>query len=155
MIESIFLLEKEGIREILTSMKIVQKLDYAVRVMVQLAIRYDHTTLTQLDELAESEHVSIPFLAQILNELRKAGLVESRRGKNGGYILKSSPDAITLHDVIVVIEGNILEHHPQPGESSTAVSGAWTKLNDVLEKETKATTLASLATDAKTPMFFI
>lgn len=145
----------ECFREILIFMKIVQKLDYAARVMVQLAIRYDHTTLSQLDDLAESEKISVPFLAQILNELRRAGLIESRRGKNGGYILERTPDTITLYDIIAAIEGDILEHQPQPGESSTAVSGAWSKLNDALGMEAKQITLASLAADARSPMFFI
>lgn len=136
-------------------MKIVQKLDYAVRVMVQLAMRYDPTTLSQLDELAKSEKISIPFLAQILNELRRAGLVLSKRGKMGGYILERSPEGISLYDVIRAIEGDILEHQAQSGESSIAVNGAWSKLNDVLVREAKDISLASLAADTQTPMFFI
>ena len=53
--------------------------------MAQLAKRHDGRTVTRLDELAQREAVSANFLVQILNDLRRAGLVESRRGKSGAH----------------------------------------------------------------------
>ena len=77
-------------------MKISQKLEYACRAMAQLAKHHDGRTLTQLEDVAQREEVSGNFLVQILNDLRRAGLVESRRGRAGGYLLAKSAEAITL-----------------------------------------------------------
>lgn len=137
-------------------MKIPQKLDYAVRVMVQLARRYEHSELSQMDELAESEAISVHFLAQILNELRKSSLVESRRGKNGGYILSRPPSSISLLNVIHAMDGTLLSHDTtQVGQSSRSVSAAWEKLNEVAEREAGCMTLESLIHDSRLPMFYI
>ena len=68
-------------------MKISQKLEYACRALAQLAKHHDGRTLTRLEDLAQREAVSGNFLVQILNDLRRAGLIESRRGKAGGYLL--------------------------------------------------------------------
>ena len=71
-------------------MKISQKLEYACRALAQLAKHHDGRTLTRLEDLAQREAVSGNFLVQILNDLRRAGLIESRRGKAGGYLLGRS-----------------------------------------------------------------
>ena len=137
-------------------MKFPQKLDFAVRVMVQLARRYEQPELSQIDVLGESEAISVHFLAQILNELRKCGLVESRRGKNGGYILAHTPSSISLLDVIHAMDGTLLAHDTaQSGESSRSVSAAWEKLNAAAEREAGNITLENLVHDSRLPMFYI
>ncbi|MEG2809672.1 MAG: Rrf2 family transcriptional regulator [Akkermansia sp.] len=137
-------------------MKIVQKLDYAVRVMIQLALRYDHSTLSQLDDLAETEAVSVHFLAQILNELRRSNLVVSKRGKNGGYQLAREPGTITLYDIIVVMEGELLDHDKtNTGASGEVAANAWSRLNNVLSIEAQKMTLETLSGKTQAPMFFI
>ncbi|MEG2327750.1 MAG: Rrf2 family transcriptional regulator, partial [Akkermansia sp.] len=136
-------------------MKIVQKLDYAVRVMIQLALRYDHSTLSQLDDLAETEAVSVHFLAQILNELRRSNLVVSKRGKNGGYQLAREPETITLYDIIAVMEGELLDHDKtNTGASGEVAANAWSRLNNVLSIEAQKMTLETLSGKTQTPMFF-
>ncbi|MEG0025024.1 MAG: Rrf2 family transcriptional regulator [Akkermansia sp.] len=137
-------------------MKIVQKLDYAVRVMIQLALRYDHSTLSQLDDLAETEAVSVHFLAQILNELRRSNLVVSKRGKNGGYQLAREPGTITLYDIIAVMEGELLDHDKtNTGASGEVAANAWSRLNNVLSIEAQKMTLETLSGKTQAPMFFI
>ncbi|MEG0723494.1 MAG: Rrf2 family transcriptional regulator [Akkermansia sp.] len=137
-------------------MKIVQKLDYAVRVMIQLALRYDHSTLSQLDDLAETEAVSVHFLAQILNELRRSNLVVSKRGKNGGYQLAREPETITLYDIIAVMEGELLDHDKtNTGASGEVAANAWSRLNNVLSIEAQKMTLETLSGKTQAPMFFI
>ncbi len=65
-------------------MRVSQKLEYACRAMAQLAKQADGKTITRLDEIAQREAVSSNFLVQILNDLRRSGLVTSKRGKFGG-----------------------------------------------------------------------
>lgn len=138
-------------------MKIPQKLDYALRAMVQLALRHDQSILSRMDELAEAEAIPNQFLAQILSELRKAGLIESRRGKKGGYVLGRPPATITLYDIIVAIEGGeFLQHDAtQKGSSAYVVRNVWITINDMLKRETQKKTLQQLADKTQTPMFFI
>ncbi|MEG2248708.1 MAG: Rrf2 family transcriptional regulator [Akkermansia sp.] len=134
----------------------MQKLDYAVRVMIQLALRYDHSTLSQLDDLAETEAVSVHFLAQILNELRRSNLVVSKRGKNGGYQLAREPGTITLYDIIAVMEGELLDHDKtNTGASGEVAANAWSRLNNVLSIEAQKMTLETLSGKTQAPMFFI
>ena len=90
-------------------MKISQKLEYACRAMSQLAKYHDGRTLTRLEDLAQREAVSANFLVQILNDLRRAGLIESRRGKAGGYLLGRNANLITLRQVVEAVDPALLQ----------------------------------------------
>ena len=68
-------------------MKLTVKLDYACRAMTQLAKRYECGLASSIDQVAEAEEIQAKYLAQILSDLRQGRLVESRRGKQGGYLL--------------------------------------------------------------------
>ena len=65
-------------------MKLSHKLEYACRVLAQLARTHGQEKLAHIDELAEAEKIPANYLVQILNELRNAGLIISKRGKQGG-----------------------------------------------------------------------
>ena len=82
-------------------MKISLKVDYACRVMAELARSHGSGGLAQIEQLAEAEAVPPSFLAQILLKLRDSGLITSRRGNQGGYTLARSPDEISLYDILV------------------------------------------------------
>ncbi|MFT7173236.1 MAG: Rrf2 family cysteine metabolism transcriptional repressor, partial [Paracoccaceae bacterium] len=64
--------------------------------MVHLARKYDGQSVIRADDIAESEAIPPSFLAQILHELKRTGLVTSRRGKTGGWRLARSPAEISL-----------------------------------------------------------
>ena len=81
-------------------MKLTVKLDYACRAMTQLAKRYECGLVCSIDQVAEAEEIPAKYLAQILSDLRQGGLVESRRGKQGGYLLSKEPKEISLLDVV-------------------------------------------------------
>lgn len=137
-------------------MKIAKKLDYACRVLLQLARRYDTGSLSQLEELAQCEDVSANFLAQILTDFRRSGIVESRRGKEGGYLLARPPATITLYEIIVLIEGKLLEYSKtDKGCSAALTCMAWNKLESVLLKESQSLTLDKLLEQESSPMYFI
>ena len=76
--------------------------------MAELARLHGSGTLAQIDHLAQTEEVPANFLAQILGKLRDHGLITSRRGNQGGYILARSPDEISLHDILIAVEGQCL-----------------------------------------------
>jgi len=126
-------------------MRIPQKLEYACRALVQLA--QNPGEVSQVHDLAEKEAISSSYLLQILNELRHAGLVESRRGKNGGYLLARSPDLISLKDIVVAIEGSVLETGlEEEGASAGGVARAWQSVSTDLEKSLDLWTLERMST---------
>ncbi|QJE95084.1 RrF2 family transcriptional regulator [Luteolibacter luteus] len=137
-------------------MRISQKLDYACRAMAQLAKRHDGRTITRLDELAQREAVSANFLVQILNDLRRAGLVESRRGKSGGYLLARKPDTIHLKEIVEAVEPSLLSFSTHTeGESGATVRAAWEKIAQELRDQLERVTLPQLAEKTEAPMFYI
>jgi Rrf2 family transcriptional regulator, cysteine metabolism repressor len=85
-------------------MKLSLRGEYALRALLVLGLNYNASVV---GILAISRHQNIPkrFLEQILNDLKAAGIVESKRGVAGGYRLRRSPDRITLAEVIRHIEG--------------------------------------------------
>ena len=89
-------------------MKLSVKVDYACRVLAQLARHHGEERLAHIEELAKLEAVPANYLVQILSELRNVGLITSRRGKQGGYALARPPDRITLYDIVKLIEGDHL-----------------------------------------------
>ena len=137
-------------------MKISQKLEYACRALVQLAKSYDGKTLTRLDDLAQREAVSANFLVQILNDLRRAGIIDSRRGASGGYILSRTADNITMRQIVEAVEPSQLQNTAlDQGESGTAVRRAWQAVSVKLAGDLDAVTLDSLASPPSDPMFYI
>lgn len=137
-------------------MKISAKLDYACRVLAELARLHGTSELAKIDRLAEVEHVPPNFLAQILSELRNAGLITSRRGIDGGYALARPPDQISLYDVINVIEGDILGFSSTPeGRSGRRIRQVWSEVRDAFVAKAKAYTLDMLRSKSPEEMYYI
>jgi len=137
-------------------MKISQKLEYACRAMAQLARCHDGRTLTRLEDLAQREAVSGNFLVQILNDLRRAGLVDSRRGKAGGYLLGRSASQITLRQVVEAVDPAVLQCSvTREGDSGHAVRHAWEQISTSLQQSLDQVTVESLASHPGAAMFYI
>jgi Rrf2 family protein len=137
-------------------MKISQKLEYACRAMAQLAKYHDGRTLTRLEDLAQREAVSGNFLVQILNDLRRAGLIESRRGKAGGYLLGRAADKISLRQVVEAVDPTLLQlSTTSEGESGQGVRRAWQQVSSSLLLSLDGITVESLASKQSDPMFYI
>jgi len=85
-------------------MKITKKGEYAMRALVDLALNYKKGK-RQIQEIVREEAIPMKFLEQILVILKNAGFVQSKRGIGGGYFLSKSPDAISLGEVIRLIDG--------------------------------------------------
>jgi Rrf2 family transcriptional regulator, cysteine metabolism repressor len=82
------------------------KAEYGVRVMVELARRAGDDPIP-LTEIAEHDGLPLAYLEHLVARLRKAGLVDSRRGSRGGYMLARSPAEITMAEVVEALEGSI------------------------------------------------
>lgn len=85
-------------------MNLSQKCQYAVRAVLELAKQYGQGPVV-ISQIAASQAIPQRFLENILNELRPTGLIESRRGIQGGYLLAKDPAAITVGEVIRLVEG--------------------------------------------------
>lgn len=124
--------------------------------MTQLAKYHDGRTLTRLEDLAQREAVSANFLVQILNDLRRAGLIESRRGKAGGYLLARNADQITLRQVVDAVDPSLLQCSvTREGDSGQAVRRAWEQVSTGLQHSLGEITVESLASKQGAPMFYI
>lgn len=127
-------------------MKVSQKLENACRVLVQLAKGYDGHRVVRVEDLARKEGLSANFLLQILNDLRRAGLVASRRGKLGGYILARPSGEITLRDIVEAVDGAPLEVElNSTGEAAASVARIWKDVATRFEAMLSGITLAEMA----------
>ena len=82
--------------------------EYGVRVMVELARRSaDERGCVSLSEIADGDGLPLAYLEHLAARLRKAGLVESRRGAHGGYLLARPAEEITMAEVVEALEGAI------------------------------------------------
>jgi Rrf2 family protein len=82
------------------------KAEYGVRVMVELARRSDGEPVP-LAEIASGDGMPLAYLEHLVARLRKAGLVDSRRGSRGGYMLARPAVQITMAEVVEALEGSI------------------------------------------------
>lgn len=89
-------------------MKISAKGEYATLAVLELALQYQKRRPVQIHEIAEKYSLPQKFLVQILIQLKRSGLVHSRRGAEGGYLLARPPQQISLGEVIRAIEGPLI-----------------------------------------------
>jgi Rrf2 family transcriptional regulator, cysteine metabolism repressor len=86
-------------------MKVGSRGDYGLRALVYLASVADRKEPVQIHAIAERQQIPEDYLRQLLVHLRLAGLVKSVRGPHGGYLLAKPPTAISMGEVIEVLEG--------------------------------------------------
>lgn len=137
-------------------MKISVKVDYACRVLAEMARLHGTGALAQMEQLAAAEAVPPNFLAQILGELRDAGLVTSKRGSQGGYALARPPEQITLYDILTAIDGELLGFSGNfEGRTGRRMKQVWTDLRAALDQKTRDITLDTLVTRSGSAMYHI
>src|SRR6056297_2231639 len=127
-------------------MRLPLKTEYACQVLAQLARTYSKDDVRQVEDLAQAEGLSPNYSVQILTTLRQAGLVVSRRGKNGGYLLARHPDDITLAEIAAAMEGEqLIESSPgNDGMSASTVHGAWLQVNEAMLSACREISLSEL-----------
>ena len=123
---------------------------YGIRALIDLA---EHTdSPCALCEIAERNNISIKYLEQIFSVLKKAGIIKSIKGPQGGYLLAKRPESITVADVIYALDGSYLledERSVVSGADEKGISTAIQKLlidqmNDQTDKLLKQLTLKTL-----------
>jgi Rrf2 family protein len=136
--------------------KISVKVDYACRVLIEMARLHGTGQLAQIEQLAKAEAVPSNFLAQILGELRNAGLITSKRGIFGGYLLARPPDQISLYDIVKVIDGEMLEFSGNhAGRSGRKLKQVWGTIRATLDATARSYTLDTLASKDTGEMYHI
>src|SRR5947209_10723308 len=132
------------------------KAEYACIAMLELAVSYADSQPVRLKAIAEGHHIPQRFLVQILLQLKGSGLVVSARGAAGGYLLSRSPKAITLADVL-----NVIDRHDRPtpdrprsaggppSPMADALRGVWKEIQAAQRRILEGTTLADLAQKAR------
>ncbi len=137
-------------------MKLSVKVDYACRVLAQLARSYGSDELAHIEDLAKAEAVPANYLVQILSELRNGGLILSKRGKQGGYALARPPEEVTLYDIVRLIEGDVLELNASgEGQSGARVDAVWREVRETLETKCRECTLDRMAHRGNEEMYYI
>jgi Rrf2 family protein len=81
--------------------------DYASRALLSLALRDNYSEPTSVRDLAERTGLPQPYLEQILLSLKGVGLVRSKRGVGGGYVLARPAESITLAEIVAAVDGPI------------------------------------------------
>ncbi len=89
-------------------MAITQKSRYALRATLELAVRFGQGPIS-IGEIAKAQSIPARFLEAILAQMKRAGLVESRRGNEGGYVLARPPARISVGDVLRVVQGTLAD----------------------------------------------
>jgi Rrf2 family cysteine metabolism transcriptional repressor len=140
------------------------KAEYGVRVMVELARRAGEEPIP-LAEIAERGGLPLAYLEHLVARLRKAGLVDSRRGSRGGYLLARSPTEITMAEVVEALEGSIapIECITEGSDGSIVCSREtqpghvcptkllWTRVRFSIVRTLQETTLADLVLSPALP----
>jgi Rrf2 family protein len=83
-----------------------QKCQYALRAVFELSKHYGKGPM-KIADIAEEQAIPVRFLEVILSQLKQGGFVESRRGRDGGYLLSRAPERLAVGDVIRFVEGPI------------------------------------------------
>jgi Rrf2 family protein len=126
------------------------KSDYAVRAMLALAAD-GGTRPVKGESLANAQRIPVKFLENILVDLRRAGLVASQRGADGGYRLSRPANQITVADVIRAVDGplaNVRGMRPEEAEyegPAVALRDVWVAMRAALRSVLERVTLADVA----------
>ncbi len=135
-------------------MKISTKGRYALRLMVDIASRQADLPVS-LKEIATRQNISIKYLEQIVTRLCRAGLLESVRGPQGGYLLTRRPEEYTAGDILRVTEGSLApvaclvgKYNECPRRDSCPTLPFWTGLRDVIDQYIDSVTLKQLTAGA-------
>ncbi len=139
-------------------MRISAKADYAVRAVVELAASSStESEPAKGDQLARAQAIPPPFLENILAELRVHGLVQSRRGSNGGYWLAKPAAEITIADVIRAVEGPLATVRGESAEeleyrgTAAPLQQVWLSLRSQVRDVLEAVTVADVISNAVPP----
>lgn len=136
-------------------MKISARGRYALQALFDLA-HHSHGRPVPLHAIAERQGMSLPFLEQIFNKLKKAGFVSSFRGPRGGYTLSLPCDRVTVGEVLRLMDGgfsNVSEAHrnpfPEPGSDDAMSRLLWRRFDEHVTAFLDSVSLADLCVETR------
>ena len=134
-------------------MKLSLRGEYALRALIVLGLN-PPSDVVRIQAISEQQNIPKRFLEQILNDLRAAGILESRRGISGGYRLRLPPEQITLAEVIRLIDGPLApvscvsekfyERCSCPDENVCGIRSIMKEVRDAIVRILEGVTLAQL-----------
>ena len=137
-------------------MKVSTRGDYAARALLSLVLHGDGKP-TSVRDIADRTGLPQPYLEQILLALKGAGVVRSKRGVGGGYVLARPPEEITLAAIVSAVDGPIAvgdfgEPHQNGAcdhEGQCVLLAVWANVGEYMRRHLEAMTLADIAEMAR------
>ena len=135
-------------------MKLTAKARAAVTAMADIAA-FGGGAAVPLSDVARRQGLSVSFLEQVFGRLRRAGLVESRRGAKGGYVLARAPSAVSLAEVVAAVDETVRTTACRAGTTCTGgaarclTHGLWRELDGHIEGFLANKTLQDVAGAAR------
>jgi len=136
--------------------KVSTRGDYGVRALVELALHYGEGPV-QSSEIAARQGIPEAYLDQLLVILRRAGLVRSLRGPQGGHMLAREPKELRLSEALLALEGSLSPIDCLEEEGACNRSGGcpqrsvWEEVREATLKVLERTTIADLAARERRP----
>ena len=126
--------------------KVSKKSQYGLRAMVYLTKNYKSKKVCSTKLISKEEGIPFDFLEKIISLIERAGLVEGRKGVQGGYLLSRSPSKITVNDIVSVLEGeeNMVDCSFCGRSKKCLTKNVWKRIDVAIHKTLKSITLADL-----------
>jgi Rrf2 family protein len=137
--------------------KVSTRGDYASRALLSLALHGDALGPTSVRDIAERTGLPQPYLEQILLALKGAGLVRSKRGVGGGYVLARTPAEITLSEIVNAVDGPIVagdfgrphENGACEHEGQCVLLSVWEQVGEHMRGHLDSFTIADMVREAR------
>lgn len=130
-------------------MKLSTRSRYGTRMMLDLAQHYDEGPV-QIRNVSKRENISVKYLEQLIIPLKKANFIKSVRGPKGGHMLAKPPEAITIGEIVRVLEGGInlsscIENPEVCDRTSDCLTrGLWEETTKAMYKKLNSVTLSKM-----------
>jgi Rrf2 family cysteine metabolism transcriptional repressor len=132
-------------------MKISTKGRYGLRALIDICL-YSSAEMVTVKSISERQGISERYLEQIFSSLRKGGIINAKKGAQGGYFLAKSAREFTIGDILSVLEGDLLLIDVEQDENAIEnfiSENLWNVINNKINSFFNSITLADLATDYK------
>ena len=115
-------------------MRISARCDYACKALLELALHWPNKESLSIHTISEKQNIPVKYLVHILIQLKRMGLVESVRGKQGGYKLLKPPNKISLGEVIREVGGPLLPVANSATKEESVFSTIWREVEGAMAK---------------------
>ncbi len=137
-------------------MKLSTKGRYGLRALLDIAIHGENTPVP-ISDIAARQQISEAYLEQLMAKLKKAGLIESQRGAQGGYRLQQSPEMVSVGDILRAMEGNLdavtcpalNDEGGCAGAELCVTKYVWQRINDAITQAVDEIHLSDLVEESR------